>query len=117
MFDLQGAARIDARTEVSVTAQAGGCSPDQWEIARVACAVILQKQLSHVSREWLAEQIGRSVSRVATWLELARRKPAAPITLLLARRADGAGFVLDDQELERIFDAIRAHRALVGGCW
>ncbi len=114
MFDLQGAARTAECTDPAPTEQTRACAPDQWDTARVATASLLQKALSTISREWIAEQIGRSSARVEAWLELSPKKPAAPITLLVAQRGDGAGFLLDDHELERVFAGIRAHRALVG---
>lgn len=120
MFDLQGAARPIECTDLAPTDRPSGCSPDQWERARVACAALLQKALASISREWLAEQIGRSSARVETWLALSPKKPAAPLTLLVAERADASGFVLDDEDLERVVAELRAYRARIAqqrGWW
>lgn len=110
---IEGAALAADRTELEITERVGVCSPDQWENARVAIAALLGKALGNVSREWIAEQIGRSISRVGAWFELSRKAAAPPMTLMVAQRSDGDGFVLDDGELERLFVEIRTHRSRI----
>jgi hypothetical protein len=90
---------------VETTGRARRCTLD--EASRVASAVATLA-LSHVSRDWLAHQLGRAQSLVDLWFAADKRH--VPLALLVARRGDGRGFLLDDADFERVVAELRRYR-------
>ena len=105
----QGAPHAQNGTSVLPAARASSAS---WLRAREEAAALIGRALDRVSRAWVAEQIGRADSIVEDWFRPnAAKVRTAPIALLVARRADGRGLVVSDDEYNRIDAEIRRERA------